>query len=181
MTVYRWVRRFTPLLIDAGRPCRHALGDRWFVDETYVKVAGRWVYLYRVMDQFGQVIDVLVSPKRDLAATRCFFIHAFEHGPFPTEVITDRAAVYPPILEELVPGAWHHSEPYANNSVEADHGRLKSRLRPLRGLKRLCSARGISAGRAFVQNIRRGRYELETEEPTTLRLAAAFDELALAI
>jgi IS6 family transposase len=70
---YRWVQRFTPLLIEAARPCRHAPGDRWFVDETYVKVAGRWVYLYRAIDQFGQVIDVLVSPKRDLAATRRFF------------------------------------------------------------------------------------------------------------
>ena len=61
VTIYRWVQRFNPLLIDAARPCRHAPGDRWFVDETYVKVAGRWVYLYRVIDQYGQVIDVLVA------------------------------------------------------------------------------------------------------------------------
>jgi DDE domain len=54
------------LLIDAARPCRHTPGDRWFVDETYVKVSGRWVYLYRAIDQFGQVIDVLVTEKRDL-------------------------------------------------------------------------------------------------------------------
>jgi transposase InsO family protein len=63
------VQRFTPLLIDAARPCRHIPGDRWCVDETYVKVAGRWVYLYRAIDQFGQVIDVLVSAKRDRVAT----------------------------------------------------------------------------------------------------------------
>jgi transposase-like protein len=50
------VQRFTPLLIDAARPCRHISGDRWFIDETYVKVSGRWVYLYRAIDQFGQVI-----------------------------------------------------------------------------------------------------------------------------
>jgi len=56
VTVYRWVQRFTPLLIDTARPCRHTPGDRWFVDETYVKVAGRWVYLYRTIDQHGQVI-----------------------------------------------------------------------------------------------------------------------------
>jgi IS6 family transposase len=56
VTIYRWVQRFTPLLIDAARPCRHAPGDRWFVDETYVKVAGRWVYLYRAIDQYGQVM-----------------------------------------------------------------------------------------------------------------------------
>src|SRR6202048_1630396 len=74
VTVYRWVQRFTPLLIDAARPCRHAPGDRWFVDETYAKISGRWVYLYRAIAQFGQVIDVLVSEKRDLEITRCFFI-----------------------------------------------------------------------------------------------------------
>src|SRR5437764_14816027 len=54
VTIYRWVQRFTPLLIDAARPCRHAAGDRWFVDETYAKVAGRWVYLYRAIDLSGR-------------------------------------------------------------------------------------------------------------------------------
>jgi hypothetical protein len=58
VTVYRWVQRFTPLLADAARPCRHAVGDRWQVDETYTKVAGQWRYVYRAVDQFGQVIDV---------------------------------------------------------------------------------------------------------------------------
>jgi transposase-like protein len=61
VTIYRWVQRFTPLLADAARPCRHALGDRWQADETYVKVAGQWRYVYRAIDQFGQVVDVLVS------------------------------------------------------------------------------------------------------------------------
>ena len=79
VTVSRWMQRFTPLLIDPARPCRHIPGDRWFVDEIYVKVAGRWVYLYWAIDQFGQVIDVLVSEKRDMAATRQFFTHALEH------------------------------------------------------------------------------------------------------
>ncbi len=54
VTIYRWVQRFTPLFIDAARPCRHAPGDRWFVDETYTKVTGRWTYLYRAIDQFGR-------------------------------------------------------------------------------------------------------------------------------
>jgi transposase-like protein len=61
VTIYRWVQTFTVEFIDAARPSRHAGGDRWFVDETYVKVAGRWIYLYRAVDQHGQVIDVLVS------------------------------------------------------------------------------------------------------------------------
>jgi transposase-like protein len=76
VTVYRWVQRFTPLLADAARPCRHAVGDRWQVDETYVKVAGRWRYVYRAIDQFGQVIDTFVSSRRDAGATRRFFQRA---------------------------------------------------------------------------------------------------------
>jgi len=60
VTIYRWVQTFTPAFIDAARPARHATGDRWLLDETYVKVTGRWTYLYRAIDQHGQVIDVLV-------------------------------------------------------------------------------------------------------------------------
>jgi transposase-like protein len=175
------VQRFTPLLIDVARPCRHAPGDRWFVDETYAKISCRWVYLYRAIDQFGQVIDVLVSEKRDLAATRQFFTHALQHGPSPIEVTTDRAAAYPRVLDELVPAACHITEQYGNNSIEADHGRLKSRLRPMRGLKQLRCARVISAGHAFIQNLHRGHFELGAEETVNLRVLAAFDELALAI
>jgi len=91
VTLYRWVQRFTPLIIDAARPCRHAVGDRWFVDETYVKVAGPWRYVYRAVDQSGQVIDMMVSTKRDVkAATRFFSAAIGSHGE-PPEVTTDRS------------------------------------------------------------------------------------------
>jgi len=120
VTIYRWVQRFTPLLIDAARPCRHISGDRWFIDETYVKVRGRWVYLYRAIDQFGQVIDVMVSEKRDLAPTHRFLTRALNTTRVtPVEVITDKAAAYPQVLDELVPGAWHHTQQYSNNPIEA--------------------------------------------------------------
>jgi IS6 family transposase len=68
VTVYRWVLRFRPLLADAVRPCRHTVGARSWVDETYVRVAGRWRYVYRAIDQFAQVADVFVSPRRDTRA-----------------------------------------------------------------------------------------------------------------
>ena len=182
VTVYRWVQRFTPLLADAARPCRHLVGDRWFVDETYVRVGGRWRYVYRAIDQFGQVIDVFVSPRRDVQAARQFFEQAIGTTKVaPVEVVTDRAATYPIVLDELLPIPWHRTEQYANNQVEADHGRLKSRLRPMRGLKQDRSARVVIGGHAFVQNVRRGHYELAAEEPTNQRLTVAFDELALAI
>ena len=182
VTVYRWVHRFTPLLAEAARPCRHAVGDRWFVDETYVKVAGQWRYIYRTIDQFGQVIDVFVSARRDPMAAHRFFQRAIGTTKVaPVAIVTDRAATYPMVLEALLAAAWHRTERYANNRVEADHGRLKARLRPMRGLRQDHSARVIIAGPAFVQNLRRGHYELAAEEPVNRRVAVAFEELGGAI
>ena len=134
VTVYRWLQRFTPLLAEAARPCRHAVGDRWQVDETYVKVARQWQwrYVHRAIDQFGQVIDVSVSARRDATAARRFFERAIGSTKVrPAEVTTDQAPVYPTVLEDLLPAAWHRTDRYANNRVEADHGRLKARLRPM--------------------------------------------------
>ena len=99
----------------------------------------------------------------------------------PREVTTDQAPVYPVVLEELLPAAWHRTDRYANNRVECDDGRLKTRLRPMRGLKQDRSARVVIAGHALVQNLRRGHYELAVEEPVTRRVAVAFDELATAM
>src|SRR6266705_2346058 len=99
VTIYRWVQRFTPLLADAARPCRHAVGDRWQVDETDVKVAGRWRYVYRAIDQFGQVIDVFVSLQRNArAARRCFEQAIGTTKVTPVEVVSDHAPVYPAVV-----------------------------------------------------------------------------------
>src|SRR5438046_385798 len=182
VTVYRWVQRFTPLLADAARFARHSPGDRWFVDETYLKVNGIWRYVYRAVDQHGQVIDVLVSAHRDAATARRFFARALRTLKVtPTEVVTDAAAIYPAVLDELIPSAWHHVERYANNPIEADHGRLKHRLQAMRGLGSDRTAQVIVTGHALVQNLRRGHYELGHDTPSGLRLAEAFSELAWAL
>ena len=115
VTIYRWVQRFTPEFVEAPRPTRHLLGDRWFVDETYVKVNGRWTYLYRAVDQYGQVIDVWLSARRDLTAARVFFTRTLATGAVPVEVTTDRAPAYPRVIDELVPTALHTTAQYANN------------------------------------------------------------------
>jgi transposase, IS6 family len=152
------------------------------VDETYVKVAGRWRYVYRAIDQFGQVIDVFVSGRRDAKAAHQFFERAISATKVtPVEVTTDRAPAYPAVLEELLPAAWHRTDRDANNRVECDHGRLKARLRAMRGLKEDRSVKVIIAGLGFIQNIRRGHYELAVDEPAGRRVAVAFDELAVAI
>ena len=163
--IYRWVQRFTPEFIEAARPCCHAPGDRWFVDETYLKVAGKWAYLYRAIDQHGQVIDVLLSRRRDLVAARRFLARALRAGTVPAGVTTGRAPVCPRVPGGLVPSALHTVEQYENNPIETDHGRLKARLRPMWGLKRHRSARILAAGHAFVQNLRRGHYDISTDVP----------------
>ena len=109
------VQRCTPLLIDAARPCRHLAGDRWFVDETYVKVSGVWSYVYRAVDQHGQVIDVYVSQRRDIASARILFTAALAVHGAPGEVVTDRAPALANVIEDLVPAAWHNTGQYENN------------------------------------------------------------------
>jgi len=182
VTIYRWVQRFAPLVIDAARPCRHSVGDRWFVDETYVRVAGLWRYVYRAVDQHGQVIEVLVSKRRDVAAATRFFEMMLAGRERPKEVTTDLAAPLLRVVDDLVPGALHDTTKSANNRIECDHGRLKARLRPMRGLRTDRTATVVIRGHAFVQNLRRGHYELGVEaRHERLRVAAAFDELAAAI
>ena len=99
----------------------------------------------------------------------------------PTEAVTDAAAVYPAVLDELIPSAWHHVERYANNPIEADHRQLKHWLRPMRGLRTDRTAAVVIAGHAVMQNLRRGHYELGLDVSPALRLAAGFTELAEAI
>jgi transposase-like protein len=182
VTVFRWVQRFVPLLSDAARFARHAPGDRWYVDETYVKVNGVWRYVYRAIDQYGQVIDVLVSARRDAATARRFFLRALSTLKVtPVEVVTDAAPIYPAVLEELLPASWHHIERHANNPIEADHSHLKHRLKPMRGLQTDRTAQVIIAGHAFMQNLRRGHYEIAVDVPRAERVPAAFSELALAV
>jgi IS6 family transposase len=125
---------------------------------------------------------VFVSPRRDVKAARRFLERAIGTTKrTPVEVITDKAAAYPAMLEELLPRAWHRTDQDANNHIEADHGRLKARLGPMRGRKQDRGARVVIAGHALVQNIRRGHYELAAEAPITRRAAVAFDELAMVI
>ena len=125
---------------------------------------------------------MLVSAHRDAATARRFFTRALTMLKVtPVEVVTDAAPIYPAVVEELFPSAWHHVERHANNPIEADHSQLKHRLRPMRGLRTDRTAQVVIAGHAFMQNLRRGHYELATHAPAAQRVTAAFTELARAI
>jgi transposase, IS6 family len=181
VTIYRWVLRFTPLLADAARPCRHRVGDRWQVDETYVRVAGRWRYVYRAIDQFRQVIDVFVAPRRDTKA-------AIASSNRPSVRRRSRRLRSSPIRRRCTrrcwktccqrPGTAPTGTPTIGSSATWEtEGAAASDARPQPG----SSVTVVLTGHALVQNLRRGHYELAVEEPTNRRVAVAFDELVLAI
>jgi IS6 family transposase len=90
VTLFRWVQRFTPEIVEGAHPCRHAVGSRWFVDETYVKVSGVWRYVYRAVDDDGRIIDVHVSNRRDLRAARRFFSRVLQNHGTPSRTARGR-------------------------------------------------------------------------------------------
>ena len=126
VALYRWIQRFTALLIEAAQPFPHRVGRSWFVDETYVKVSGSWRYAYRAADQHGRVIDVFVSKKRDLKAATMFSTSVIAAHGQPTVITTDRAHALVRAMAELLPDAHDDTTQDAPNRVEADHGPLKA-------------------------------------------------------
>ena len=139
-TVYRWVQRFLPFFQDAARAHRRPVGEKWRVDETYTRLNGRWTYVYRAIDQDGQVVDAYFSKRRNAAAAEGFFRRAIdETGVKPERVTTDKAKCYPPALRGVLPDVEHRTSKYLNNGIERDHGHLKQRLYPMRGFKQEAS------------------------------------------
>jgi transposase-like protein len=151
------------------------------VDETYVKVTGRWRYVYRAVDQVGQVIDC--SCPRDVTRSR-------PAGSSSGRSARRRWRRWRSSPTKQRPTRWWwksccrqrgiEPDQYSNNRVEADHGRLKAR-RPMRGLEQDRNARIVIARHAFMQNVRPAHYELAAQVPAKRRVAVAFDEFALAI
>jgi IS6 family transposase len=177
-----WVQRFLPLFNEAARRYREPVGLDWRVDETYARIRGHWHYVYRAIDGRGQIVDTYVSPTRDVGAARTFFVRAIAAtGTTPRRVITDRAAPYPPALSIAVPGVLHRTGRYRTNGIERDHGFLKERLRPMRGLKSVASATIFTRGYGLVRNIRRGFYRVVEAVRHRLVLAWTWNRLADAL
>ena len=130
-----WEAKLTPSLIDSLRGRRKGrIRKSWYVDETYIKVQGRWCYLYRAIDRFGALVDVRLSETRDMAAAKAFFRSAKAvTGVIPARVTTDGHDSYPrAIRTELDAGMNYRTNQYLNNRIEQDH----------RGIKGRCAASG---------------------------------------
>jgi len=160
-TSYAWVQEFAPRYEDAARAFRRVVGERWSVDETDVKVAGEWTYVYRALDEHGQVVDVYVSAQRATEdAAACFRRAIAATGVAPTEVTTDRAAAYPPALVAVLPGVLHETGKMLQQRIERDHQHRKGRIGGMRGFKSLAGARVLCRAHAFLRNLRNGWYDL---------------------
>ena len=136
--VREWEAKLTPALAEELRRRRRGkVGRSWYVDETYLKVQGRWCYLYRAIDRNGKLVDVLFSEHRDMAAAQAFFRSAKAvTGVTPDRVTTDGHDSYPrAIRTELGQGVRHRTSAYLNNRLEQDHRGIKGRYRPMRGFK----------------------------------------------
>ncbi len=152
------------------------------VDETYVRLNGTWTYLYRAIDQDGQVVDAYVSTRRNAGAAQVFFERAMaETGGMPTRVTTDKGKCYPPALRTVLPGVEHRTSTYLNNGRERDHQHLKQRICSMRGFKNAAAADRLARGHALIQNLRNGFSTLTAAVPRALRLKTAWSLLAQAI
>ena len=167
-TVHRWVRKFGPEIRKRAQ-ARHRSwrGLQWHVDETYVRVGARWRYLWRAVDQFGQLIDFRLTARRDAKAARAFLRQARETVRCyqPLAIITDKAHSYAKVIGEIngqrgpENAIRHIDRKYLNNRIESDHAALKHRLRPMRGLQTLAGAKAALAGIETFRTIRKGQFE----------------------
>ncbi len=155
------------------------MSRRWWVDETYLTIGGRWRYLFRAIDEHGQIVDVYLSDRRNAAAARTFFEEAIQgSGVTPTRVTTDKAKCYPPALATALPLAEHRSSKYLNNGLERDHQHLKGRVRPMRRFKTVGGANIFCRGHTLIRNLGRGFSSLTAEIPPRRQLATAWSALA---
>ncbi len=161
-TVADWVQKFGVLLAEAGRHHAKRVGSHWFVDETYLRIGKRWAYLYRAVDEDGQVVDVL-REKRDLESAEAFFVQAIKRrGVVPDEVVTDKHQAYLRAVRQHGPNArhrrtgLHRKRALTTKPIERSHVPIKDRVRPMRSLGSVTTGQHLLEGVEVAQAVWRG-------------------------
>ena len=166
-TIYRWVQDYAPEIEKRLRWFWKPTGGySWRVDETYIKVKGKWVYLYRAIDKQGHTIDFYLSPTRNTKAAKRFLgkaLRGMKSWAHPKTINTDKATTYGPAIAALKKegkcskDTWHRQVKYLNNSVEADHGKLKILIKPVRGFKSMKTAYATIKGFEIMHMFKKGQ------------------------
>jgi transposase-like protein len=163
-TLFRWVQRYAPEIEKRVRPFQGTRSGSWRVDETYVRVGGKWKYLFRAVDKHGQLIDFMLSDRRNTCAACRFLrraVKTMSDYP-PSSITTDKLASYPKAILRfqreglLSKDVEHRTSKYLNNVIEADRGALKRVIRPTRGFQRMKTASATLRGFEVMRMIRRG-------------------------
>ena len=158
--ILRWVQHYTPEFEERWKRYAHPVGGSWRMDETYVKVRGEWVYLYRAVDKAGKTVDFLLSRQRDVNAAKAFLRRAMNGQRVPIKVTLDAyAASHRAVADlkddgELPKRVVVRSSKYLNNLIEQDHRRIKQRLRPMLGLK------SVEKAAIVISGIKKGQFKI---------------------
>ena len=164
-TILRCVQRYVPEFEKRWSRYARPVGTSWRVDETYIRVRGRWTYLYRAVDRQGLTVYFLLSEHRDVAAAKRFFIRAIERRGAPERITLDGYPATHSAVAELKksgvlrPQTKVRTSKYLNNLVEQDHRRVKQRLYPMLGFKNFGNATVTVSGIELVQKIRKEQFD----------------------
>jgi putative transposase len=188
-TVGRWVVRYSPELLERFDRRKRAVTGKWHIDETYIKVRGRWTYLYRALDSNGDTVEFWFSERRNLAAAKRFLRKALKRHGRPERIVIDgsqtnrEAIVSCDTTDRLRDRSQRQLKPirirqsaYLNNRIEQDHRAIKRRVRPMLGFKSVNSARAILGGIEMVHMMRKGQAKYACTHQ--LSLAEQFERLA---
>lgn len=167
-TIHRWVVRFSPLLLERFNHRKRPVTRKWHVDETYVKVRGRWMYLYRAIDSLGDTVEFFFSEHRDLLAAKRFIRKAFARHGRPERIVIDGSQTNHEAIiacdgesrlrnrsRRLLKPIRIRQSQYLNNRIEQDHRRIKRRIRSMLGFKSTASAATILSGIEMVHMMRK--------------------------
>ncbi len=167
-TLYRWIQHYAPEVEKRLRWYwkRPGLSRSWRADETHVKVKGKWAYLYRAVDKDGDTIDFYLSATRNMKAARRFLgkaLNGLKDWEKPLKINTDKAPTYGPAIAhlkkegKLPEETLHRQVNFLNNVVEADHGKLKQLIKPVRGFKSMKTAYATIKGFEVMHALRKGQ------------------------
>ena len=165
-TILRRVQRYVPDFEKRWSQYARSVGGSWRCDETYIKVKGRWTYLYRAVDKQGRTVDFLLSERRDVAAAKRFFRNAIKNNGIPRVVTLDAYAASHRAIAELKSAGTLprrvriRSSKYLNNVVEQDHRRIKQRIRPMLGFKRFDTAAVTITGIELAQKTKNDQFKI---------------------
>lgn len=180
-TILRWVQRYVPEFATHWNCYARPVGTSWRVDETYIRVRGKWTYLYRAVDKHGLTVDFLLCKRRDIAAAKRFFTQAIkQHGPPQKITVDGYPATHTAITElqaeeGLPPSTKVRTSKYLNNLIEQDHRRVKQRISPMLGFKRFRNAAITISGIELVHKMRKGQFDTSKASRIGVRLSQLWE------